>query len=171
MYTARHACLLWLVLCAAMQDQIAGLRILATQFPGYQDASAGGAAMHKYPIKARVGGKKVTVYPAAVYSTRVKKFKYRVLRLHNPETRRRIYVHIVDECDASSSDCRRNFKRARRTGRELLDLHWTAWKPLNLKRFGLHRMQGKVIGTLPRSKIQQALTYDGKKGWVPKKWK
>lgn len=165
-----RAALLALFLTAAVQH-VGGLRILASQFAGHADESAGGVAMHKYPTRITLRGKRIVVYPVAVYTTRVKKFKYKVLRLSYPTSKRSVYVHVVDECSQTSLDCRRNFKRARNQGRELVDLHWSVWKPLNLKKYGLHTMRGKVVGTLPRQKIKHVLTYDGKQGWVPKLWK
>jgi hypothetical protein len=159
-----------LAMLAAQSDALR-MNILASQFSGQNDASAGGAAIHKYPTRVTLGKKRITIYPVAVYTSRVGKFKYKVLRLSYPKRHRSIYVHVVDECARSSHDCRSNFRKAKKQGRELLDLHWTAWKPLNLKTYGLHKMKARVVGTLPRSKVKHVLTYEGKKNWVPKTWK
>ena len=163
-----------LILCPllmiATAPPVRGVRILASQFRGYDDESAGGFAMHKYAVWARVQNKKyVRLYPVAVHTSDVRRMKFKVLRITNGN--RSIYAHVVDECDKRTHDCSVNYRLAKHMGALLTDLHVSSWKPLGLKTFGLHKLQGSVVGKVTRKQLERALTNDGKKGYVPQPWK
>lgn len=137
--------------------------------------SAGGAILNKYPVRPYVDGvhKKVKIYPIAVYTDRVHRWKYNIMILKNPKTKQKIYGHVIDECWQGSSSCKKNKRLARKSGRMLVDIHKSAWKALGLKSFGLHHLKAGYVDTLSRKNkaIRKVLSSDGKKGYVAKGWK
>jgi hypothetical protein len=151
-----------------------GFRALGSMYSDV-GASAGGAVLQWYPIKSKVDGvgSPVKIYPVAVYTDRVHRYKYRVLVIKNPITKKKIYAHVIDECSDKSSSCKKNKRLARKRGRILLDIHRSGWKALGLSRYGLHPLKAGTVDTLSRknSVVRSVLTNDGKKGYVAKGWK
>lgn len=141
-------------------------RALVSVFADY-GVGAGGTYLWKYPASLRVNGRKVRVYPAAIHSSLVSNYKYKVLRIrHNKQ---RAYVHIVDECAHGS--CHTNHKKARNSGGTLLDIHESAMKRLGL-RWTLQRATYTTVGRVGLKKIPRGLvSNDARKGYLPKKWK
>lgn len=138
--------------------------------------SAGGAYLNKYPVRPYVNSlnKKVKIYPIAVYTDKVHDWKYTVMVLKNPKTKKKIFGHVVDECWRGSSSCKKNRRLARKSGRMLVDIHKSAWKALGLKSFGLHNLKAGYVDVLSRKNRvirNTVLSQDGKKGYVAKGWK
>jgi hypothetical protein len=151
-----------------------GFPVLASMY-GDSGVSAGGAVLDRYPITPWIPGahRRARLYPVAVYTDRVRKWKYSVIVLKNPKSKKKVYGHIVDECSKTSSSCRKNMKRARQMGRTLVDIHKSAWRALGLKRFGLHPLKAGYVNTISRKNgaMRPVLSNDGKKGYVAKGWK
>lgn len=149
-------------------------KILGSMYADYNEA-AGGAGLWKYPLRTRLpySKKRVSIYPVAVYSDKVKFWKYKVLKIKNPKTKKYVYGHVVDECPYSSSSCSENKWKARRRGMILIDIHQSAWRPLGLKRMDLHKLKGKHVYTISRTNkaMKPVLTTDGEKGYVKSLWK
>jgi hypothetical protein len=150
-----------------------GFRVLGSMYSD-TGASAGGAVLQLYPIKSKVDGvgSRIPIYPVAVYTDRVHRYKYRVLVIKNPTSKKKIYAHVIDECSDTSSSCKKNKRLARKLGRTLIDIHKSGWKALGLSRYGLHNLKAGVVDTLSRknSVVRSVLTNDGKKGYVAKGW-
>lgn len=133
--------------------------------------SASGSLLWKYPARMRMtNGRSVRVYPAAVHTDMVKKYRYSVLQLKN-RNGRRIYVHITDECNKRSYDCKKNHKKAKNMNGLLIDLHRSGMKPLKMRGWSLYRMQFKKIGKIVPKRMNTVLSYNGKKNYIPKNWK
>jgi hypothetical protein len=150
-----------------------GFRVLGSMYSD-TGASAGGAMLQWYPIRSRLDGvgSRVKIYPVAVYTDRVHRYKYRVLVIKNPSTKKKIYAHVIDECSKRSWSCTKNKRLARKLGRVLIDIHTSGWKALGLSRYGLHPLKAGTVDTLSRknSVVRSVLTSDGKKGYVAKGW-
>ena len=145
-------------------------KAIATYYTG--DVGAGGVSLNEYPSKYvyihRIR-KSVKLYPVAVYSTRVRNLKYRVVRLKKGS--RQIFGHVVDEC--ASGDCHTNKYIASKSNAILFDLHATAWKAMKFKRPTIERgLMYTVVGQITRcnKSIKNLLTKDGRQGYVPQKW-
>lgn len=133
--------------------------------------SASGASLWKYPAKMRMtNGRTVRVYPGAVHTDMVKKYKYRVLQLKH-KNGRRIYVHITDECNKNSYDCKKNHRKATKMNGLLIDLHRSGMKPLKMSGWSLYKMQFNKVGKIVPKRMNKVLSYNGQKGYIPKKWK
>ncbi len=146
--------------------------VLATMYRG--TLGAAGTNLHKYPTRVNTNGKTITVYPIAVFSDRVRKYKYRVIRLTNKKNGRIAYGHVTDEC--RDGDCSKNKTKARKNGDVLIDIHSSMWKSLDLESYGMHKLQGSVISskryTFKNSPgIKRVTTSKGRKGYVEKKWR
>ena len=151
-------------------DICASVPILASMY--YGSSSAGGVNLSKYPIKrvTLMSGKTVNLFPIAVLPGDVQKTKYRVLEIRHGK--KKVYGHIVDTC--GDGDCWVNKWKAKKMGRMLVDIHETAWAPLGLKEFSLHKLRAKWTRTRVDRKskvIKQVLTSDGRHGYVPTGWK
>jgi hypothetical protein len=144
---------------------------LVSQFNEW-GATASGSLLHKYPAKLCLERSScLRVYPAAVHTNMVRKFRYKVLLLKNPKTSKSLFVHITDECDKNTSSCARNHKKAKRMGGLLIDLHQTGMKPLGIRSWSLYKMKYRTVGRIPPNKMERVLSYDGKKRYVPSAWK
>lgn len=157
-----------------LAPRISAFKILASMYDG--SIAAGGVRLHDYPVKVRVpefGGSFVRVYPVALYTDRIKKYKYKLIRLTNPKTKKNIYGHVVDQC--ATGDCSKNKQKARSQDAILVDVHKKAWKPLGLKTYGLHALEGKLTTskryTFKNSNVNKVTTKDGQHGYVPNMWK
>jgi len=145
-------------------------KAIATYYTG--DIGAGGVLLNKYPSKyvyIHKIRKSVRLYPVAVYSTRVKNLKYRVVRLKKGT--RKIFGHVVDEC--ADGDCNKNKYIATKSNAVLFDLHKKAWKAMRFKKPTIERgLTYIVVGKISRNNksIKNLLTKDGEKGYVPQKW-
>lgn len=154
---------------------VAGFSVLGSMYDDSGE-SAGGASLWAYPIKGVYlpkAGKKATLYPVAVYSDKVGFWKYRVISIRNPATKKRIFGHVIDECSKNASSCRKNKRIARKTGRVLVDIHQSAWKALGLKRYGLYKLEARYVNTISRKNkaMKSVLTAGGRHGYVPSPWK
>lgn len=130
--------------------------------------SAGGTYLWAYPGKMRVRGSWTRVFPVAVHTSMVKRYKYDVLQLRYKK--RSIHVHVVDQCAAG--DCSKNNRKAKKQGGILLDLHQSGMKRLRLPRWTLYTMRFTKVGTVRRQRIPSGLlSRDGKKNYVPALWK
>jgi len=145
---------------------------LSTMYTG--GVGAAGVNLNRYPLsRANVGPKfgRRALVPIAVHTSDVPTWKYRVLEIRSGK--RRVFGHVVDEC--ASGDCPANYSKAKRRGAMLLDLHKTAWNPLGLSKMDTYAMKARVVGYLPsrrgKGDMAEVLTDDGKKGYVPSKWK
>jgi hypothetical protein len=161
-----------ILLLFLLAARVTAFDVLATMYRGR--LGAGGTDLNKYPTKVAVGGKSVDVYPVAVYSDRVGKFKYNVLRLTNKKNGKVAYGHVTDEC--ADGDCHDNKSLARKRGDVLVDIHSSMWKALKLDSFGIHNLRGSVVTrkryTYKNSAgIRRVTTKDGMRGYVPNKWK
>lgn len=143
---------------------------LATYYTG--STGAGGVSLNKYPSKYvyihRIK-KSVRLYPVAVYTNRVSKMKYKVVRLKKGS--KQIFGHVVDEC--ADGDCHKNKYIAEKDNAVLFDLHKSAWKAMGFKtptveRGILYTIVGKI--TRHNDSIKGLLTKDGLSDYVPKKW-
>lgn len=146
--------------------------VLATMYRG--SLGAAGTNLNQYPTRINMNGRGVDVYPVAVYSDRVQRFKYKVIRLTNKKNGRIAYGHVTDEC--ADGDCHDNKYEARKRGKVLIDLHSTMWKRLDLKSYDIHDLRGKFVGSTRytyknSAGIKRVTTSDGRKGYVPYKWK
>lgn len=142
-------------------------KALVSVFADY-GVGAGGTYLWAYPSTVRIKGRQVRVYPVAVHTSLVSKYKYDIFRLKYKK--RTIHVHVVDEC--ASGDCKKNNRQARRSNAVLIDLHQSAMNALRMYKWSLYSMRFKKIGTLKRSKIpKRVLSPDGRKGYVPRRWK
>lgn len=158
--------LVCLVILAVVHD-IHAQKALVSVFAHY-GVGAGGTYLWAYPSKVRVKGRQVRVYPVAVHTSLVPKYKYDIFQLRY--NKRTIHVHVVDEC--ASGDCKKNNRRAQRSNAVLIDLHQSAMNTLRMYKWTLYRMQFKKVGTVRRSKIpKRVLSPDGRKGYVPRRWK
>ena len=163
--------ILWCVLSLlVLTSEVTSFKILASMYSG--SSSSGGVDLSKYPIKQATlkNGKRVNLYPVAVLPGDVKKSKYRVLEIRHGK--KKAYCHVVDTC--GSGDCWTNKWKAKRLGRMLVDVHQSAWKPLGLGKFTLHRLDAKWTRTkIDRNSkaIKQVITSDGKHDYVPPRWK
>ena len=165
-----RAILLCVLSLLAMAPEASSFKILASMYCG--SSSSGGVDLSKYPIKQATlkTGKRVNVYPVAVLPGDVKKSKYRVLEIRHGK--KKTYCHVVDTC--GSGDCWSNKWKAKRLGRMLVDVHQSAWKPLGLSKFTLHKLDARWTRTkidLKSNAIKQVITSDGRHGYVPPKWK
>jgi len=152
--------------------QVTAFDVLATMYRGR--LGAGGTDLNKYPTKVALGSKTVDVYPVAVYSDRVGKFKYNVIRLVNKKNGKVAYGHVTDEC--ADGDCQENTSLARKRGDVLVDIHSSMWRSLKLDSFGIHDLRGSLVTrkryTYKNSPgIRRVTTKDGLHGYVPNKWK
>ena len=128
--------------------------------------SAGGAELWKYPATMRLTtGRRVYVFPCAMYTDRVAKYKYSVWRVSIGK--RSIHCHIVDECDAG--DCHENTWKARRLGGMLYDVHESALSQLGIG-MSLYNARVTYVGKIPRSKMGRVISSDGRRGYVPRLW-
>lgn len=127
---------------------------------------AGGTFLDRYPAKVKVNGRYVKAFPAAVHSSLVSSYKYKVLRVrHKSGTG---YVHIVDEC--ASGSCGSNHRKAKRSGRVLLDIHASAMRQLKLS-YTLNNGEFQVVGKAPLKNVQSSVvSSDAKRGYLPNKW-
>ena len=145
-------------------------KAIATYYTG--TIGAGGVSLNKYPSKyvyVHKIRKSVRLYPVAVYSTRVKNLKYRVVRLK--KGKRKIFGHVVDEC--ADGDCHKNKYIATKSNAVLFDLHKKAWNAMRFKTPTIERgLTYVVVGKISRhnASIKNLLTDDGRKGYVPEKW-
>ena len=143
---------------------------LTTMFTDSEGAA--GVLLDRYPYQMRMqsAGKR-TVFPVAVHTKDVSRYKYKILEIRSGA--RRVFAHVVDECAAG--DCDTNYRKARNAGATLLDLHKTMWSALGLKKMDIHKMKARVVAYVPpkRGKGQMApvLTADGRRGYVPNNWK
>jgi hypothetical protein len=128
--------------------------------------SAGGAYLWKYPATMRMtNGKSVYVYPAAMYSDRVSKYKYAVFKIQIGK--RAVHVHIVDEC--ADGDCHANMRTARRRGGMLYDVHESAMSALKIGE-DLYSARVTYVGKIPRKNMGKVISSGGRKVYIPKKW-
>jgi len=160
---------LYLILLASvtsMAVQVTGTsRGLVSVFNHYGE-SAGGAQLWKYPARLpTTNGKSIKVYPAAMYSDRIQKYKYSVFKVQ--VGKRTVHVHIVDEC--ADGDCRKNSALARRHGGMLIDIHESALRTLHIGK-SLYTAKIKYIGKIPRHKMAKVLSAGGKHNYIPNKW-
>lgn len=128
---------------------------------------AGGTYLGMYPTKIPVQGRRIRVFPAAVHSSMVSAYKYKVLRIkHKSKTG---YVHIVDECAHGS--CHSNHAKARRKGGLLIDVHQSAMRQLGLK-WTLQDASFTTVGKVSLNKIPgYIVSGEAKKGYLTRKWK
>jgi len=146
-------------------------KAIATYYTG--NVGAGGVWLNKYPSK-RVYIHNIhrskRLYPVAVYSDRVRKLKYSVIKLKKGH--RKIFAHVVDEC--ASGDCHVNRWIAKKRGAVLFDLHRTTWRAMHFKSPTIVKnIRYTIVGKATRKNksIFPLLTKDGRQGYVPKKWK
>ena len=150
---------------------VLGGKALVSQFND-GGVAASGSILSKYPANLCMERKRcLHVYPAAVHSSMVRRFRFKVLELQNPKSSRRIFVHITDECDKKTSSCAHNNKKANGMGGLLIDVHQMAMKPLGLKSWTLYRMRYRDMGKIPPGNMMKVLSYEGKKRYVPSAWK
>lgn len=128
---------------------------------------AGGTYLGMYPTKITVNGRRLPVYAAAVHSSMVSAYKYKVLRIrHGSKTG---YVHIVDEC--ASGSCHTNHAKARRKGGLLIDVHQKAMRHLGLK-WTLQDASFTTVGKVSLNKIPgYIVSGEAKRGYLERKWK
>lgn len=169
-----HALKTLAVAVLALAPSAAGFRVLGSMYSD-KGESAGGAVLDRYPILPWIPGahRRARLYPVAVYTDRVRRWKYSVIVLKNPNTKKKIYGHVIDECPKTSQSCRKNMRLARTMGRTLVDIHKSAWRALGLKRYGLHTLKAGYVNTISRKNraMRPVLSQDGKKGYVAKGWK
>lgn len=148
-----------------------GGRALVSQFNDWGE-TASGSLLHKYPaVLCMERNRCVRVYPAAVHTDLVRKFRYKVLKIRNPKTSKSVYVHVTDECNKNTSSCSQNHKKAKRMGGLLIDLHTMGMKPLGIKKMSLYKMQYREMGRITPTNMKSVLSQDGKKRYVPRPWK
>lgn len=113
-------------------------------------------AYAKIPLYFTHKGKKIRVYPCAVFQDHFSKFGYKVLRVTvGPKS---VYVHVVDACDASQSVCKTNTSR---NGLNfLVDLHNDAIKSIGIKSEILTTGTYTVVGEIPPYQLPTGL-------WIP----
>ena len=145
-------------------------KAIATYYTG--TIGAGGVSLNKYPSKYvyihRIK-KSVRLYPVAVYSNRVQKMKYKVVRLKKGT--KYIFAHVVDEC--ADGDCHKNRYIAKKNNAILFDLHRSAWKAMGFKTPTIERgLLYTIVGKITRhnGSIKGLLTREGQSDYVPKKW-
>jgi len=148
------------------------MRILSTMYSG--SVGAGGGRLNAYPARVRIGTRTVKVYPVALYSDRITAHKFKLIKLKNPKNGKIAYGHVADEC--SSGDCHDNRYKAHKRHAMLVDVHKTMWKALGLKTYGIHDIKGAFVGSKRythknSSGIRKVTTDDGKKNYLPPKWK
>ena len=143
---------------------------LTTMFTDSEGAA--GVRLNQYPYQMRMksAGKR-KVFPVAVHTKDVSRYKYKILEIRSGS--RRVFAHVVDECAAG--DCDTNYSKARNAGATLLDLHKSMWGPLGLSKMDMHKMKARVVAYVPpkrgRGQMAPVLTADGKRGYVPNNWK
>ena len=160
-------------LCAPLHDAAAKYiprgKALVTHFTG--SVGAGGVALKRYPTAMWIPRfqKKKRVYPGAVYTSFVSQLKYAVLELKAGS--KRSYVHIVDEC--ADGDCHKNNWQAKKKNALLIDLYRSAWRSLGLGKPGIKMIRYRKVGTVTRKNRAMwcVMTPDGRKGYVPRRWK
>jgi len=162
----------YFILTILLAKNSLAFNVLATMYRG--SLGAAGTNLNQYPTRVNVNGRGVDVYPVAVYSDRVQRFKYKVIRLTNKKNGRIAYGHVTDEC--ADGDCHDNKYKARKRGKVLIDLHSSMWKRLDLKSYDIHDLRGKFVGstryTYKNSPgIKRVTTSDGRRGYVPYKWR
>jgi len=145
---------------------------LSTMYTG--DIGAAGVKLNNYPVyRVNVGNRfdRRTLFPVALHSKDVQAYKYKILEIRNGN--KRIFGHVVDECAAG--DCDENYRKAKKRGAKLVDVHKTAWKPLGLRDFTIHDLRARVVGYVPSKRgsgaMDSVLTSDGRKGYIPSNWK
>lgn len=153
-------------LCMLLITGVHTKKALVSVYGDY-NVGAGGTKLWKYPAIIRVNGKSVRVFPAAVHSSLVSSYKYKVLKIqHKSKTG---YVHIVDEC--ARGDCGSNSQKARRHDAILIDIHKSAMKRLGLS-WTLQDARFRAVGTVRLNKLPRGLvSCEASKGYIPKKWK
>jgi hypothetical protein len=160
-------------LCAPLHDVAARYiprgKALVTHFTG--SVGAGGVALNRYPTNMYIPRfqKKKRVYPGAVHTSFVSQLKFAVLEVTAGS--RRSYVHIVDEC--ADGDCHANSRHAEKKRALLVDLHASAWRSLGLGKPGRKLVRYRKVGTVTRENRAMwcVLPSDGRKGYVPRRWK
>lgn len=168
--------------------------ITVFNFPGDSSGSepfgSSGAFFKKYPTTVKIGGKRRKIFPAAVHSSLVKKYRYKILevgKFDGPRGKwpmKRTFVHVVDAC--ASYPCPKNHKSASKNGALLLDIQYQGAKSLGLtkntyKTYGSSRNSGsrswyktRVVGKMDRKEMLKANLYYKKKlfncNYVPSEW-
>jgi len=155
-----------LFLCLIFITGVYSEKALVSVYGDY-GVGAGGTNLWKYPATIRVNGKSVQVFPAAIHSSLVSSYKYKVLKIRHKS--KKGYVHIVDEC--ARGDCRSNHKDARKKNAVLIDIHQSAIKRLGLS-WTLQDARFQTVGRVRLNKLPRGIVAHGaSKGYLPKKWK
>jgi len=141
----------------------------------YSDTTgAAGVKLNAYPARVRLGNRSVKVFPIALYSDRIRTYKYKIIKLRNRKNGRVAYGHVIDEC--ATGDCHENRAYAKKRNAVLVDVHKTMWRALGLSSYGRHMLDGSVQSSKRYSyknspEIRRVTTDEGRHGYVPQQWK